>query len=197
MKLQTTMFACLLTCVGVSSAYADGGLQITKTCHGLDKFIPPSLNGVALTPPPRCADITEHDGQKPQHTLVIAGGNNTDYTIMMTDTPNFKYSVNEKREVAKTNADMLAMMKKSAASAGNPPELLEVVKHFENTRYFSMRREDDSMVTLDKGTAVFMVDLSDRVRVVAKYPAKTPDEAVSAAKALYRQAHLESLAAMK
>ena len=195
MKLGLFLLAGLLG-LATGSARADK-LDLGTTCFGLERFIPPVIAGTPMDKQISCGNFT--DGPKTEWgRAVVAGGGpsmRVSLKIVTRTLPVAAWSdLGQNAKAATDNEQVIATLKQAAGA--DPKSVEPMIERLENTRYFTVARQYDSMVMWDKekSRASLSIFISGMAMVQAEYPAASLDEAMAVAKDLYQKGAMGGLA---
>ena len=185
-------FAVLTT----GSAHADK-LEVGNTCFGLEKFIPPVVAGTQMEKQVSCGNFTDGPKSEWNRTMVAGGGPSLQVTlkIITKSAPVAEWGdLSQNAKAATDNQQTIATLKQAAAA--DPKSVGPMIATLENTRYFTVSRQYDSMLMWDKekSRASLSIFISSTALVQAEYPATSPDEAITVAKDIYQKGGMSGLA---
>lgn len=204
MSVRLDTKALLVGLIGVAgfataNARADQ-LEMAATCFGLEKFVPPSIAGIPMEKEVSCGTFTSGPKTEWGKGMAVVGGPSSQVklTISTKLLPVAEWgdlSQNAKAEVQ--NAQTIATLKQAAGA--DPQAIAPMIETLENTRYFTIARQYDSMLLWDKGTghAALSIFISSTILVQTEYPAANPDEAMTLAKKLYQDGNMGGLASFE
>ncbi|GLQ90781.1 hypothetical protein [Dyella flagellata] len=178
------------------SAHADK-LGIGTTCFGLETFVPPVIAGTPMEKQVSCGNFSEGPKSEWNRTLVAEGGpsSRVTLTIVRSTFPVAAWGdLSQNAKAATQNEQVIATLKQAAGA--DPKSVAPMIATLENTRYFTVARQYDSMVMWDKekSRATLSIYISATAMVQAEYPAASPDEAIAIAKDLYQKGAMAGLA---
>jgi hypothetical protein len=192
---------CLTGLVGLAAgaAHADAP-QMGPTCFGLEKFIPATIAGTPMDKQVSCGNFTDGPKTEWNRTMVAVGGPSlrVTLTIMKKTLPVADWGdLSQNAKAAAQNEHTIATLRQ--ALGADPKSIGPMIETLENTRYFTVAREHDSMLmwNKEKSRATLNIYISANSLVQSEYPAANPDEAMNLAKDLYQKGAMGGLAAFE